>query len=81
VITLLRESVSNRSRALTLFNFEKSDVDVPLALPAGAWKRVLDSADRAWDGPGTAAPELLKDNGHVTLRPESAVLLVQEQGA
>ncbi len=78
VVTLLRRD--DHGRAFVLFNFEKSRVDVPLFLPGGGWKRVLDSADREWNGPGSTAPEVLRDGEHLTLRPESVVILAGEEG-
>jgi maltooligosyltrehalose trehalohydrolase len=79
VVTLRRWSGTGTSHAYCLFNFEQNDVDVPVSAPNGAWKKVLDSSDRIWNGPGTDLPERVGEGDQVTLRAQSAVLFLREK--
>jgi maltooligosyltrehalose trehalohydrolase len=45
-------------QALLLLNLGQDDVDVAPRLAGGPWTRVLDSADVAWDGPGSDSARL-----------------------
>jgi maltooligosyltrehalose trehalohydrolase len=50
--------------------------EVPVRLPTGAWKVVLDSADQAWGGPGSLVPPIVaSEDEMIPLGPRSAVLL------
>jgi maltooligosyltrehalose trehalohydrolase len=46
-------------------------------LPAGGWKKILDSADQRWLGPGSLVPEEIASNGRIELpvTPYTVVLL------
>lgn len=47
----------------------------------GRWKKLLDSADECWNGPGSSIPEEIQSDGSVALevRPESMVVLEQRE--
>ena len=62
------------------FGGEAAEVTVPL--PAGAWRKRLDSADVAWAGTGGELPERLESRGEVTLRPapRGVALYVRDAG-
>ena len=47
------------SQAFWLSNFDALAKPVALPLPQGNWKKVLDSDDRAWGGPGAVLPDLI----------------------
>ena len=40
-----------------IFTFNKADAKLIISLPSGVWKKVLDSSDKMWNGPGTLFPE------------------------
>jgi maltooligosyltrehalose trehalohydrolase len=67
---------SEKEEALLLFHFdhEPTDVDVPFA--GAPWRRVLDSADQRWGGPGTLSPEEVEvdPDAVIRLQPDSFVL-------
>ena len=72
---------STRTAAIaTAFHFGQARTDVPLPLPAGPWRKVLDSAAERWNGPGSAVLEVLYSDGELalSLAPHSVVLLVSE---
>ncbi len=71
-----------RSRAAGLLHFGARELRWRVALPGGAgdgaaarvWRRVLDSAETRWDGPGSALPEELAPGGEVLLKPHQFAL-------
>jgi maltooligosyltrehalose trehalohydrolase len=58
----------NASQVFAAFHFGGSAVEAELALPAGGWRREMDSADARWQGKGTSMPEQLESAGRVALR-------------
>jgi len=63
----------------TVFNFADNDVLITLPVPAGSWKKRLDSAEQNWLGNGSAMPEQLNSPGEVALdlMPKSFILLTK----
>lgn len=43
--------------ALCIFNFNETGVRVSFPGKGAVWRKLLDSADRVWDGPGSLLPE------------------------
>ncbi len=56
--------------------FSAESVTVKLPVPAGRWSKLLDSAEAAWNGPGTMLAGHLDSSGELKfgLAPKSAVL-------
>jgi maltooligosyltrehalose trehalohydrolase len=71
VLTVLRWSADGRSRACLLLNFGAGESSFRTTLAEGPWKKVLDSADSMWEGPGSALPGRLESGGAVTMRGHS----------
>jgi maltooligosyltrehalose trehalohydrolase len=59
------------------FHYGPGATVAELPLPGGAWRKVIDSADGRWLGPGSAVPDAVRSTGAVplTLAPWSAVVL------
>jgi maltooligosyltrehalose trehalohydrolase len=68
--------------AFMIFCFSKQQTTVPLTLPAGRWKKILDSAEQRWLGPGSLLPEEIESDGRIELpvTPQSVVVLGREDG-
>ncbi len=68
----------DNSQILALFNFNKADI-LPgdLQYPK-SWKKVLDSSDRKWRGPGTPLPERIPQDEKDVMKAESFVLYISE---
>ena len=71
---------SDGGEALVLANFSDEPRTVSLDLSAGAWNRVLDSADQRWRGPGSFLPDCIQSSEEaglslLSLRPKSFTLL------
>ena len=67
------------SRICGIFNFEANDVNIAMSAPEGRWRRVVDSADREWNGPGTMIPVVAHSGDGVTLRGQSIALFLHEE--
>jgi maltooligosyltrehalose trehalohydrolase len=75
---LLLRRWSGSEAVLTIFNFKEAAV--PLALPSarGQWRRLLDSSEPCWDGPGGSLPPRFESAGSVELRlPPTSVTLFE----
>jgi maltooligosyltrehalose trehalohydrolase len=51
---------TDRCQVHCLFNFNRSDVSLHSEKPKTGWKKILDSADALWNGPGTLLPDTLR---------------------
>ena len=52
------------------FNFGRNPVDVRLSLPHQTWKKVLNSRDHRWSGPGSSLPDFLQSARRQSLNIE-----------
>jgi maltooligosyltrehalose trehalohydrolase len=66
---------------LLLLNFNEKSVDLHLPVAGGNWRKLLDSADPAWSGPGASAPERLAGGEKFAMPGSSCVLFRQEPEA
>jgi maltooligosyltrehalose trehalohydrolase len=65
VIFLLMESSGWRGSGI--FHFGDGPDTVTIPFPAGTWTKRIDSAEAAWDGPGSSISEAVTSEGEVTL--------------
>jgi maltooligosyltrehalose trehalohydrolase len=77
---LLLRRWNEGEQVVVTFNFNHSHVSVSLPLPAGRWRKVLDSTDPRWEGPGGALPEQLDIDGNITLALPAKSLAVFARG-
>jgi maltooligosyltrehalose trehalohydrolase len=77
---LLIRRWSDAGEAVVMANFSKEPKSVLLAVPEGQWRKVLDSADRRWGGPGSSDRPSFKSSGQVQLSlcPESFCVFRRE---
>jgi maltooligosyltrehalose trehalohydrolase len=59
-----------------MFNFGNRSANVSDQLPPGRWRKLLDSADAKWLGPGTTVSEVVsaEENFDLSLQPKSLCL-------
>jgi len=57
-----------------LCNFHPERVPRDVSLPAGEWRKLLDSADNRWNGPGSRLPERAGSSEPLPLAPLSLAL-------
>ena len=70
-----------QEETVQITNFSSSRAEVSLALPAGRWRKVLDSLDARWDGKEGPAPEGLESPGECALSlPAHACWLFAKSG-
>lgn len=68
---------------VVILGFRRAPATVTLPLEAGAWRKMLDSAEIIWGGPGSNLPSVLSSTGEatVTLPPQTCVLLQRTKEA
>jgi maltooligosyltrehalose trehalohydrolase len=71
---------SERSRSLAFFSFGDKPESVSAACPPGTWRKLLDTCDPRWQGPGSTLPDTLQSSGRIalTLEPTSCALYMHE---
>jgi maltooligosyltrehalose trehalohydrolase len=50
-----------------LFNLNDDAGKIRMTLPAGRWRKRIDSAESRWLGPGSGVPDILQANGTLEL--------------
>ncbi|MDY7033538.1 MAG: malto-oligosyltrehalose trehalohydrolase, partial [Thermodesulfobacteriota bacterium] len=81
VLCMGRQNKDNEAEILCLFNFNKNDV-IMKALPfqcEGRWRKILDSSEERWLGPGAILPDFTDQMSNVTLRSQSVVVYQREE--
>lgn len=74
ILLVRRWSADDESQVCCVFTFNSDDVTIAPALPNGLWKKALDSADSAWNGPGTLLPEMIRQGDELVFRGTSAAV-------
>jgi len=57
-----------------LFHLGNADSEIPNPLPPGKWKKILDSSDPRWNGPGCTLPDHIMSEKTLTIRNSSAAV-------
>jgi len=75
---LLVRRWAGEDEACVIFHFGASPVTLALPLPAGRWRKVLDSSAERWYGAGSRVPPTVWSEGEVslTLPPQAVVLFI-----
>ncbi|MGA1824518.1 MAG: malto-oligosyltrehalose trehalohydrolase [bacterium] len=76
--TLLLSRWYNESRMSALINFHNEETAVRLDSIKGRWKKILDSSDTQWMGPGASAPLYLENAQHIVIGPFGFILYSME---
>jgi maltooligosyltrehalose trehalohydrolase len=73
---LLLRRWSDDEQLFACFNFGKNPAHLSLPLPHDVWKKVLNSRDHRWAGPGSSLPDCLQsaENQSVSIEPFSFAL-------
>jgi maltooligosyltrehalose trehalohydrolase len=74
VVWTRRWTEAHDSNVVCIFNFNSNTTSLHISLPDGTWKKVLDSSDTVWNGPGSLIPEQLSARREITLNGHSVVL-------
>jgi len=68
------------NEVMALFNLNNHQTSVTLPIPAGCWRKRLDSAEKHWQGNGSTVPEQLdsKEEGGLAFTPWAFALFIKE---
>jgi maltooligosyltrehalose trehalohydrolase len=66
----------DREEAVIVFHAGEEPVQTSVSLPKGRWKKVLDSADEQWGGPGSAIPGAFSSEDEVMMELSPYALVV-----
>jgi maltooligosyltrehalose trehalohydrolase len=69
---------SESSNCVSVFNFNKDDLQFELSVKEGGWEKILDSAEEKWHGPGTALPGIVRPGDKITMRGESFAVFLRK---
>jgi maltooligosyltrehalose trehalohydrolase len=77
--TVVMRRRQSGSEVLSFFNFGSGEVKFRLSPNDGQWKKILDSAEAVWDGPGSFIPGSLGGGAEIAVKGQSfAVFAVRE---
>ncbi len=65
------------SHIFALFNFQNTDLRLDISLPGGQWRKIMDSADSIWNGPGGLLPEQIQAGQGLTIHGRSFAVYKQ----
>jgi maltooligosyltrehalose trehalohydrolase len=69
----------DESEVFCIFNYNNNDAKIIIPLINGIWKKILDSSDEIWKGPGTYLPEMITQDEEITVRSQSLALYMKEE--
>jgi maltooligosyltrehalose trehalohydrolase len=58
---------SGGNQVVCVMNFDRKEAAFNAPLPSGSWKKLLDSADEEWAGPGSSVPEKIEAGQALTV--------------
>jgi maltooligosyltrehalose trehalohydrolase len=61
-----------------VFSFNENSVELAVDFPAGKWRKILDSVDNQWDGPGGSLPDEAESQNSVELLPYNFAVYEKE---
>lgn len=68
----------DQNQVLSIMNFNTNDVTFCACFTDRRWKKVLDSSDKRWMGPGSLLPEEIEQERELIIRPLSYALYERE---
>lgn len=79
IVTMERKK--NSSRLFAVMNFNEKKITAEFRFPSGIWKKILDSSDKKWNGPGSTMPDMADDTLHeITINEYNFSLYESELG-
>ncbi len=67
-----------KSHVFCSANFSKSNQTFETSLPAGTWRKVIDSSDKKWMGPGSSMPDICQNGQTIHIKKLSLALFERE---
>lgn len=80
VVLMKRRDESGESQVFCLLNYNTADTRIFINdfLPGGRWRKVIDSAEKRWGGPGSILPDELISLEAMHMKEHSMALYVKE---
>jgi maltooligosyltrehalose trehalohydrolase len=75
---VLVERWKDESTAACLFNFNEGDVEARFPSNGKWWRKLLDSSEAAWNGPGAVLPETMRGGTGAVMHGRSCAVYVME---
>jgi len=72
-LVLLKKGRSE-NMIICVFNFSDKDTTFTTEEVSSGWKKLIDSSDEKWSGPGSSSPENIKGKTTLTVKPMSFIL-------
>jgi maltooligosyltrehalose trehalohydrolase len=60
VVFLRRWDDEEDTHVFSIFNLNESNLEIRRQFPDGRWKKLIDSSEKKWNGPGSLMPEIVK---------------------
>ncbi|HSD62487.1 MAG TPA: malto-oligosyltrehalose trehalohydrolase [Ignavibacteriaceae bacterium] len=77
IITMERNNAN--SEAFALMNFNDKKIATEFRFPQGIWKKILDSSEEKWNGPGASTPNIFDNStNQITLPWHNFSLYIKE---
>lgn len=76
---ILLKRWKDSSHVFLIFNFNSADVNITPVIPGGEWVKILDSADKKWNGPGSLLGNKLSSNDEILIRGHSFAVYSRER--
>jgi maltooligosyltrehalose trehalohydrolase len=71
---ILLQRWDRESRVSCLLNFNHQPVSFRADLEMGPWKKLMDSSEVKWLGPGTSLPEIINSGEELIFEPDSVAI-------
>jgi maltooligosyltrehalose trehalohydrolase len=63
VVFMRRWDDEQVTHVFSIFNLNESNLDIHSQFPDGRWKKLIDSSEEKWNGPGSLIPEIIESGG------------------
>jgi len=67
------------SHVYCIFNFHEQDRTFDVFMPQGKWGKIIDSSNRAWNGPGMVLPDVMRSAMSIRVRGRSFAVYRREK--
>jgi maltooligosyltrehalose trehalohydrolase len=68
----------DQSQVFCVMNFNTTDIPARISLPKGRWKKIVDSSEKRWQGPGSLIPKTWESGATTTIKPLSFAVFEEE---
>jgi maltooligosyltrehalose trehalohydrolase len=77
VVFMRRWDEKEDTQVFSIFNLNEASLEIHNQFPKGSWKKLLDSSEEKWNGPGSLTPELIGSEDEVAIRGYGLSLFIK----